>query len=857
MTLQTINKAVVRATLIGVVAQTGSGSEIWAWTEVLPARGSEETAAPADRTTTSVETAVTALHPLASGETLLSHGNSQYSILSKTVAEDGKAQMSVTPLGSVKQNGQVNHYTTLLDPSASKQLFGAQALVPDDLLATIITFHSAGQASASGSAASKATGKDKKGKQRRTAMEVIDDAEGSGSGMTSRSGPSADGPLTVEVTLLLTDQAETRIQAGGKASIRAGGDAANLLDVHFYHDGHLSLLTRAGEIDLLALSLDATYQPTVSPHRSLALRHLSQARFPSKSGALLRLSQSHLLVLLHACSGPNTGRFVALIWDTELDALLVALDWAVPGAPGVPEAEEKKTVTLSRVGGSQVMIQGLLWGQDQTQTSALSALWALPFTIPEGGGSVLRHAMGKAGLTAAWLKSEGASSPNTSGSSETRNASGLSSQQASLLERLRSIAESAAGSDVAAKSAEMDTLFTAWIAEEGARVRHAFEESRLLSEQARADATAAVSEGEGSNSDSEVDDQEAKNEAKAAAQFRDSKVRAPRVELSYALVSQLLAVAIPPVSASKPRPYARKILSYLLDRKAVSCGMIPTTEPSLITRLRTRNEWTQLLTLIRNVSDVSEVELVEVLAVLLDLHRKSATGKADQEPTEVPLLHNYLSQFVSMAVSRPLLRSTFHGRITQAADVKTLLDVCTEWLQERAVEPFEFEPGLDNVASSTKKSSSRRKKLGGKQGVGTVKTPPTSDLIQFAMDLVDVYFPLILNTLSTHRSLQALSKVVASHLTLFDGLSELRAPLEAYSRLESDRLRIEEGLAKSNQSKAKEPKQARKALEGPGAIPRAQTGGGLAMPDLNRSVRLNRFEASAMVGPYTIETLEI
>lgn len=629
------------------------------------------------------------------------------------------------------------------------------------------------------------------------------------------------------------------------------------------------------------MEVSKALQPLVSAPRTIGIAHIHPADISSRPAAIVRLSASHLLVVLVAQGGPSNGRMAALIWDTELEALLVASDWSVPSAAGLAESNRHLNVSASRVGRSQVLVNSEFWGtSDGEEEVSLAAVWALPFSIP-AEGSVLRHAIGKAALTSSWSKAVGAVEGKAAAGSSKRNASGLDTREAHLIQEL----------EASGNAADMETKFTAWISEETTRIRQAWEKERLQVEKDRVETAA----GEGSDSDDSDEDNEAKEEPTAEA-TAGQKARAPKLSLSHSFVSALLSVSLPP--SKSQRPYVRKIVSYLVDRRAVSNSMLASTEQSLLSRLQAHNDWAQIMNVVRIVTDLGEVEIVGLLQSILRYHN-SGEAQEDLAPTaRPPSVDVFLSQFITMAVSRPLLRSTLHGRVTDAKDVCLLLDTTTQWLKGRYYEPLEVDSFAEDAqrpqqqqqadgsappppAPSTpgQSRSARRKRLGRQQhshsgpgtphqisiaGTSTAKAPPTKDLVQFATDLIDVYFPLLLTTPATHRSLRALSQAITAHLTLCDELSNLRGPLDAYARLESDRKRITQELERRRTAAAamafRDPRKARSAGGvGPADddLARAETGGGLALPDLNKSARLRAFEASALVGPHTVEILEI
>lgn len=909
----------LRTTYLGVAAQpsaaAAAATEIWAWTEVVNNKqrsgDASANAAPAPASPTRLvarcEGHVTSLHALASGQVLLISATGDYHILTHGDGGEGQdaaadpSSLVIKPCGETSPSTSrfITHSISVLDPAASAQLFGGR-LPRDDVQATIISFTSKARAAAtpndataasstpkpkaSATAATTTAGSAKRGR-RKTAMEVIDDAEdgdaGNAGGSASSSSLVAFGELSVQVSFILKDSTITR---GSKTAVKiGGGDAAQILDLHLYHDGNVSILSRSGNLSLCLLQFDASLQATCTTSRNIRLAHVTPpAHCPTaRPAAVVRLSASHLLIVLVATGGgPSNGRMAALIWDTDLEALLVASDWSIPTAStGLSDTDRQISVSAARVGRSQVMVHAEFWGVVMGERVSLAAVWALPFSIPEG--SVLRHALGKAALTAAWTRGDDAA-PSEAAPSTSPQSSLLDPRERDLVRELESLDN----------VADMETRFSAWISQETTRLQQVWEQqNKQQMERERIEGAAAEGDDEGDDGEESDSDDEGKvteggkddNKDTAAPAAAAARLpRAPKPALSHSFVSALLAVALPPSSPSssqhRRRPYVRKIVSYLVDRRSVSCGMLAGTEQSLLSRLRAHGDWPQIMSVVRTVTDLGEVELVDLLRVIL---RGGASASSSSSPP--PALDAFLSQFITLAVSRPLLRATLHGHISDAKDVCVMLDTTTQWLKGRYYEPLEVdgfaeeERGENQQPQQPSASLSRRRKrlAQGRRradgaaagmitiaGVSAAKAPPTRDLALFAMDLVDVYFPLMLNTPSAHRSLRALSQAIGMHLSLCDELSQLRGPLDAYARLESDRRRVaEEVNRRMAAERFRDPRKARMATAAAAAAGTssraAEIGGGMQVPDLNKSARLRAYEASALVGPHTVEVLEV
>ncbi|CAO1613539.1 unnamed protein product [Parajaminaea phylloscopi] len=878
VTLQSLGKGTtLRTTYLGLASANGPGSDIRIWLEVLQGRSKAvtEDSNTSATTTVALTTPVSSLHALASGDVLAKGTDGRFTLLrrqgeetaplggqtfeAESIAQDAAAQP--------EQSRSVVHHLSLLDSESASRLSQGGSELSDEPLAVCIKVTSAGRSLASGApnsgsltATSDPADKNKKSRRRKTAMEVIDDADSA----TSRKGLLPVGQAWVEVDLLSADQGGQVTLRSTSQKLAAIPDASAILDVHMHHEGLLSILTKSGTLLLQDFRLSKDGQALLNPSpRQLALQHISASPLPSRPAALLRLSPSHLLVVLHATSGPSSGKLAALILDTDLEAVIVASDFAMLSASGVTHEDQQVTVSAARVGGSQAVVNVNYWGQSQDQEAALSTFWALPFSVPEG--SVLRHAVGKGALNATWLASATISGPANVVSKDAKPAAGasdLSPTQRRLVKSLQGVQSPASSTqDCETQSREMERIFTQWLSDETDRLRDQWEQARLRMEAEDADAVPAEEESEGeSDGNGDAEENTQRLAVRSALQRNLSERGPPKPALSHSLVAELLALALPATGhSSSGLVYARKIVSYLVDRQAVSCGMLAASEQGLISRLRARGDWPLITAALTKVPDVGEKDLIDLLSEILAASQEDAAKP--ESGAERPSLASFLSLFVTLAVSRPVVRSMLYSRVTRVEDVVAMLQVLTGWMQERGAEAIDLQTFLskeEGSAAARKKTRRQRTRLGNKDA--TVKVPPLSDVASFTMDLVDVYFPLLLSSPESQPVLKSLSKTLTRHLSACDQLGSLRGPLDAFAKVEADRKHAEavESSGRSQQQVYRDGRVARPASAAAGSLPaKSQTGGGTAQRADKRSARLQAFESSALIGPYSVELLEL
>lgn len=141
--------------------------------------------------------------------------------------------------------------------------------------------------------------------------------------------------------------------------------------------------------------------------------------------------------------------------------------------------------------------------------------------------------------------------------------------------------------------------------------------------------------------------------------------------------------------------------------------------------------------------------------------------------------------------------------------------------------------------------------------------PPVTDalllpqIITLLIDLLDTYFPLLLQTPSTYNALGRLSRSLSTHLTACAQLTSLRGPLAAFAKLEADQKeRAARELSERAARRARGGREARQAKH-TAAVGLSETGGGLGKRQAPISIRAKEYEASALVGPYSVERLAI
>ncbi|PWN53505.1 hypothetical protein IE53DRAFT_383982 [Violaceomyces palustris] len=890
----------LRTTYVGLLSGTASGqdsvrTEIWAYTEELSAKGKGIDEGTVRKESIAIPGHVRALHPVGSGEILAYHTDGAVTILSHEFSTDsvngtpsGSTLKIVETVPSSDSKVKCDHHLSLIDPTSALNLLPLSTnFDKEELVALQVSIHSSISFEAS---APKEKDAKKKKKGRKSAIDVIDEAEGKVEG----EGGVISGPVHIGVAAILKVRGDgsndivgrskgLRVEHLGTTTWDGVEESSDLVDCQVYPEGRIVALTRSGQLISTMISLRGS-GPVLTPTRKISLAHLEHKDKASSPGAVLPLSQDHVLlvgVTNSAPTGPTSKeRVVALLWDIELEALISQVEWALPIGSSIPsKSTQYPSVSVTRAAGSLAIIQldphpqCAKSGDAEAAKNLRSTVLALPFTCPEK--SVLRHAMGKGNLTSSWIMAGREAAPAQDGRNEIpESLSTLDAGRRSLIRELRAL------SSKSARAEEMDAEFFKWVAEENAKARRGLdiEPNEDESVQAMEDSEDGKDRAKGENA----------NGTQKPRQGKFSRGARPALELEYNFVTELLEATLP---SSADKPYSHEILSFLLQKKAVSALMLNRIgEPSaasraapslgLLARLRQVSDWENIMEATRNVPDLSEADLVGLLVDVLAHDQSDGPAEGSKEkasrttPTwsRKPTLEAYLSRMITLPLSRPYLRVALKSSINDVEQVRRILETIKHWLDARAALPLEENLTIPSSKDAGRTAPSSKVDADGdvsmepvpgkKQAKGAklsinddkIKVPKIDHILLFATDLLDTYFPLLLITPSTHGLLKTLSRTVSVHVSTMNTLQVLGAPLGAFAKLREEQER-EAKMRKSGQATSV------KNLMGQGALRMAETGGGLGlglgtMAEV-KSKRLHAFEESMLVGAYAFERLEI
>ncbi|KAL4402351.1 RNA binding protein [Malassezia pachydermatis] len=284
-------------------------------------------------------------------------------------------------------------------------------------------------------------------------------------------------------------------------------DARHLVSCALDGHGILAALTRTGLLYTTTFAMDGDTLQIEAPHTvSLALQH----------ACLVFLSTTHLLLIALQSDGGKV-RAAALVWDTDLDAVLASVEWAL-------STTEATQVHAARVLDDHVLIQ---MDTSEGSRGGKGTLAALPVTVPARG--LLRHALQAATRTQPWLVAKDDIEATDAAASTT------SPTTSSWLAAL-----SALPTEPGARATALDEQFQAWLHKESEHLRS-------------------------------VEHVKASRKA--------PKVPLDAALVTHVLDYALPPLAKPGTPSSAPVPYARDTVRYLLERGVVTASLLPDLVP--------------------------------------------------------------------------------------------------------------------------------------------------------------------------------------------------------------------------------------------------------------------------------------
>ncbi|KAF8559460.1 hypothetical protein OG21DRAFT_737554 [Imleria badia] len=236
--------------------------------------------------------------------------------------------------------------------------------------------------------------------------------------------------------------------------------------------------------------------------------------------------------------------------------------------------------------------------------------------------------------------------------------------------------------------------------------------------------------------------------------------------LGYEFVKKIFNIILAPAGPPTKYPYTPRITRCLLENAVVSTVML---NGRLITMLRQRGDWENVMFALTTVADVSEDELMASAKVLIDRQRKSEnTMDVDASEGYAPPLWSYIFACVSYPFSAAQMRLAIRKYLPDAQDLVMILGILETWIQGGT--ETEVEALLKSVATNMKIPSSE------------ADSPPYPKVITFFHTLLDASFVALLQYQPSHDLLRRILSYIEPEITFIDSLEPLRGALEPFMK---------------------------------------------------------------------------
>ncbi|RXW19385.1 hypothetical protein EST38_g6484 [Candolleomyces aberdarensis] len=531
----------------------------------------------------------------------------------------------------------------------------------------------------------------------------------------------------------------------------------------------------------------------------------------TSSSAVSIASLTSTYVLLAALS---SGHGVHIqIWDLQYSAVLSSHTLPLPSStPGavvsvklVVDNEDLVSAEQGqdgKTGSSGVRGQAVLVVSSTTTTtspdsgatsksksSSNSSLFVVPYLVPTH--SSLALALGRGQATQPWLSSPSDDSSTTpagaSGREEQKSRSKAEIEREKMLEGVKVAIDGG-------KVKVAEGAFLQWVknVEEGSK--------GAVAEKKEAKAKKEKKKGGGEEMEVDGDDDTAQNEKQQEQQEQQQR-QDLSVLLDYNFVKDLLGVLLPPLKApltvqQQQQSHAKEIVKLLLERKAVSSGMV---EGGLLRAVRDRGDWASIELCFSSLVDIPESDMIETLVVLIKYHQHQQqqndtnamhVDSSQNASSSIPSLARYLGlvTIYPTLTSKPLVVALKRW-IRDPQDALDIAKVVEQWLRvlgqqrkangEVGLLPSnkDLEKNKDGVwVASSSKGDAKKNSKRGKEDV-----LPLSKVISFLQAFLDSTFLLLLQHPPSHKTLHLLQSHLIEESSFSDTLQQLRGSLEPFA----------------------------------------------------------------------------
>ncbi|CAL1700237.1 unnamed protein product [Somion occarium] len=252
--------------------------------------------------------------------------------------------------------------------------------------------------------------------------------------------------------------------------------------------------------------------------------------------------------------------------------------------------------------------------------------------------------------------------------------------------------------------------------------------------------------------------------------------------LSHRFVQQILEIVFRQPKGSNATsdiPYSPKVVRTLLEKKAVTSGML---ERGLLSALRPRHDWDSMVTALTSVIDIPEDDVVSFLhEVILAQQKRQPAGGEDAMQVDssanpdLPSLRKVLSLIVVYPVTAPAMRLAIRQQLKDAEELDAILEVIVQWIEEWCSE----DPRL--LPEQVKKDE-----RGITVPIYTSKPmtdlPALDKVLAFLQILLDSSALAFLSHPHSQRLIRQIFSLLEPEISFNDSIEQLRGPLEPFAK---------------------------------------------------------------------------
>ncbi|KAJ3756420.1 hypothetical protein EV360DRAFT_47995 [Lentinula raphanica] len=281
----------------------------------------------------------------------------------------------------------------------------------------------------------------------------------------------------------------------------------------------------------------------------------------------------------------------------------------------------------------------------------------------------------------------------------------------------------------------------------------------------------------------------------------------------YNFTKEVLHIVTQPANPRKI-VYSNKIVQHLLEKKAISTGMI---DAGILPVLLRRNDWNSISLALTRVPDLREVEIVECLCFVLARHRHALRTtsldamQVDTTPDlndSTPSLLTFFNLILRYNFSPIPLRAALRRYLSDIDDVVCLLEVLDNWIGQWAGRDARLLPS--NKALKKNELGIYVTKPEGKDSQTDI--PTMLQITIFLQCLIDTSFLNLIQTPSTYRILKRIQSHIDPEIRYIDQTEQLRGPLELFARAQAKAIKEAKAAKEGIQISPSERRQRKKLL---------------------------------------------